>query len=362
MGAHEARLVELAAKLERERSLSVDEYCELIDHRTPAIAEVLAEKAVRARKRIYGNEVFARGLIEFTNYCKNDCFYCGLRVSNKEVSRYRLTSEQILRCCREGWGLGFRTFVLQGGEDPGWTDEKLCELLRAIKREHPGCAVTLSIGERSRESYAKLREAGADRYLLRHETTSPTLYRKLHPQKMSLKNRIACLHALRELGFTVGAGFMVQPPCQTSRDIAQDLKFVEEFKPDMCGIGPFIPHHATPFANHPQGTLELTCYLLSILRLIHPSLLLPATTALGTIDPGGREKGILSGANVVMPNLSPLSVREKYEIYDDKICTGDEAAACWDCLAARMASIGYRMVVDRGDVRKEMDCNGQIRP
>ncbi len=347
----DGRLAELACKLEAERSLSTGEYCELVELRTPDAAAMLAEKAVAARKRVYGNEVFARGLIEFSSYCGNDCLYCGLRASNRESERYRLDPERVLQCCREGYRIGFRTFVLQSGEDPWWTDGRLCELVRDIKREHPGCAVTLSVGERTSESYAALREAGADRYLLRHEAASPGLYRKLHPESMRLEARLECLRELRELGYAVGAGFMVQAPHQTTCDLAADLKFVEDLAPDMCGIGPFVPHHATPFAHEPGGTVELTCYLLSILRIMRPSMLLPATTALGTIDPEGREKGVLSGANVVMPNLSPPGVRKKYAIYDGKICTGGEAAECWSSLAARMERIGYRLVVDRGDMR-----------
>lgn len=352
MDGVQERLAELADKLEGEHALEVSEYRFLLDNRNPDIAQDLAERAVRCRREIYGNAVFARGLIEFSNYCRNDCLYCGLRVSNRTCDRYRLTEEQILECCDEGYGLGFRTFVLQSGEDAWFTDERLSGIVSHIKERYPDCAVTLSVGERSRESYATLRAAGADRYLIRHETASPEHYRKLHPAKMSYDNRIECLHVLRELGYQIGAGFMVQSPYQTTAELAQDLKFVETLKPDMCGIGPFVPHHATPFADFPQGTVELTCYLLSILRLIYPNMLIPATTALGTIDPKGREKGILAGANVVMPNLSPTGVRRKYEIYDNKICTGDEAAECRGCLQARMMSIGYEMVVDRGDIRK----------
>ena len=249
--------------------------------------------------------------------------------------------------------MGFRTFVLQGGEDPYFTDEVLCGLVSRLKEAHPDCAVTLSMGERGRESFRRLREAGADRYLLRHETANREHYGRLHPREMSFDNRMRCLRDLKELGYQVGCGFMVGSPFQTSATLAQDLKFIEEFKPDMCGIGPFVPHKDTPFRERPAGTLEQTCYLLSIIRLIHPPVLLPATTALGTIHPEGREMGILSGANVVMPNLSPVSVRKKYALYDNKICTGEESAQCKDCLSARMRSIGYEIVTDRGDVKKE---------
>ena len=317
-----------------------------------AAAALLAEKADRLRRQIYGNQVYVRGLIEMTNYCKNDCYYCGIRRSNRDCDRYRLTEEQILACCREGYELGFRTFVLQGGEDAWFTDERLEALIGEIKKGFPDCAVTLSLGERSPESYERLRQAGADRYLLRHETATKSHYETLHPETMSFENRMASLRILRSLGYQVGCGFMVGSPGQTAEHLAADLAFIRDFQPDMCGIGPFIPHHATPFGNEPAGTLEQTVYLLSIIRLLVPNVLLPATTALGTIDPVGREKGILAGANVVMPNLSPVSVRKKYELYENKICTGEESAQCRGCLAGRMASIGFEIVTDRGDVKK----------
>ncbi len=347
--------LEIIDKLEQTRSLSIDEYCALIQNRNEYIANVLAKKADNVRKKIYGNKVFTRGLIEFSNYCKNDCLYCGLRKSNSTCDRYRLSNEQILQCCKHGYNLGFRTFVLQSGEDIWWSDDKLCKLVAEIKSLYPSCAITLSIGERTYESYAALREAGADRYLLRHETISSELYDKLHPKNMSLENRVDCLYKLRELGYAVGLGFMVQAPFQDAFDLAKDLKFIEEFKPEMCGIGPFVPHHATPFDTMPAGTVELTCYLISILRLIYPSMLLPATTSLGSVDPLGRQRAIKSGANVVMPNLSPLSVRKKYELYDNKICTEDEASKCWNCLGSSLAKLGYKLAVDRGDMIKEED-------
>lgn len=344
-------LLSLIQRLETEHRLSVEEYQYLIEHRTPEAAQLLAEHAVAVRKGIYGNAVFTRGLIEISNICKNDCLYCGIRRSNTGCQRYRLTPEEILDCCREGYELGFRTFVLQGGEDGFFNDDLLCGLLRAIKAGYPDCAVTLSLGERSRESYQKLYDAGADRYLLRHETADAAHYGMLHPKTLSYDNRMRCLRDLKEIGYQVGCGFMVGSPYQTSAHLARDLKFVEEFQPDMCGIGPFIPHQHTPFRDEPAGTVELTCYLLSIIRLIHPPVLLPATTALGTIDPQGREKGILAGANVVMPNLSPVAVRKKYELYDNKICTGEESAQCRNCLNQRMLSIGYEIVTDRGDIK-----------
>ncbi|MBE7006953.1 MAG: [FeFe] hydrogenase H-cluster radical SAM maturase HydE [Ruminococcaceae bacterium] len=342
----------LIGKLLDEHRLSAKEYEALIAGRDAEAAEILAGAASEVSRRIYGNAIYFRGLIEISNICKNNCLYCGIRRGNTDCVRYRLTPEEILECADEGYSLGFRTIVMQGGEDPYYTDEMVCSLIREIKRRHPDCAVTLSLGERSRESYAALREAGADRYLLRHETANKAHYARLHPAEMSFDNRMRCLRDLRELGYQVGCGFMVGSPFQTNAHIAEDLKFIEEFQPEMCGIGPFIPHEKTPFRDHPAGTLELTCFLLSVIRLICPTTLLPATTALGTIDPLGREKGILAGANVVMPNLSPTSVRKKYELYDGKICTGDESAQCVRCMAARMESIGYRMVVDRGDVKK----------
>lgn len=339
----------LIDKLEREHSLSETEYRALIEGQNEALAGDLRERAVRVRKAVYGNTVFVRGLIEISSWCKNNCYYCGIRAGNPKAERYRLTPEEILLCCREGWGLGFRTFVLQGGEDPWFTDGVLKPLLQQIKAEFPSCAITLSLGERSRESYQRLYDAGADRYLLRHETADKSHYESLHPAAMSWDRRMECLRELKQIGYQVGCGFMVGSPGQTARELAKDLKFIEEFHPAMCGIGPFIPHRDTPFGDRPGGSVELTCYLLSILRLIQPNLLLPATTALGTLDPLGREKGIQSGANVVMPNLSPVSVRKKYMLYDNKICTGEESAQCRGCLSARMASIGYEIVTDRGD-------------
>lgn len=347
------KLIELINKLIEERSLSFDEYEFLIENRNSEIAEYLASKAVEIRKRIYGNKVYIRGLIEISNICKNDCFYCGIRRSNQNCDRYRICKDEILECAREGYKLGFRTFVLQGGEDSYYNDEVLCDILSEIKIEFPDVAVTLSLGERNKESYKKLFDAGADRYLLRHETADEEHYKKLHPEEMSFKNRIECLYNLKEIGYQVGCGFMVGSPYQTNKTLAKDLKFIEEFEPDMVGIGPFIPHKDTMFANEEAGTVELTCYLLSIIRLIHPSVLLPATTALGTIDPSGREKGIIAGANVVMPNLSPMSVRKKYELYDNKICMDAESAQNINELVERINKIGYEIVTDRGDIRKE---------
>lgn len=347
-----SRITELIDKLEMEHILSKNELAEIISGHTPETDEYLFSKARAVREKIYGKDVYMRGLIEFTNYCKNDCLYCGIRRSAKGAERYRLTEEQILNCCETGYGLGFRTFVLQGGEDGFYTDEKIVSIVTKIKEKFPDCAVTLSIGEKSRESYEKFRNAGADRYLLRHETANSEHYGKLHPKELSLENRMRCLADLKELGFQTGCGFMVGSPYQTAENLAEDLLFIYDFQPQMVGIGPFVPHHDTPFAEEKQGSLETTLLMLGLTRLIVPNVLLPATTALGTIHPKGREMGILAGANVVMPNLSPQDVRKKYLLYDNKICTGDEAAECIACLRQRMESIGYKLVSARGDHKK----------
>lgn len=344
-------VVKLIDRLVSRDTLSIDEYEFLIANRTPLAAKLLAKQAVAVRKKVYGTTVFIRGLIEISNICRNDCLYCGIRRSNSFCSRYRLSVDDIVSCCEEGYALGFRTFVLQGGEDGYYTDERLCEILRTIKEKYRDCAVTLSLGERSAESYRKLFQAGADRYLLRHETADPEHYAVLHPPELSLENRMCCLYTLKDIGYQVGCGFMVGSPGQTSRHLAKDLDFIQRFKPHMCGIGPFIPHSDTPFSGKPAGTLELTCYLLSIIRLVHPTVLLPSTTALGSIDPFGREKGILAGANVVMPNLSPPSIRKKYSLYDNKAIDGAESAQCKEVLSERIESIGYRIVIDRGDAK-----------
>ena len=319
--------------------------------KNPETCKLLQEEALRLRKKYYGDKVYIRGLIEFTNYCKNNCYYCGIRRGNPNVKRYRLSEEEILSCCENGYGLGFRTFVLQGGEDPFYTDDRLVHIIRQIKENYPDCALTLSIGEKSKESYRRFREAGADRYLLRHETANEEHYRKLHPEEMSLANRKECLYTLKELGYQVGAGFMVGAPGQTFECLAEDLIFLHDLQPEMIGIGPFLPHHETPFAHEEKGSYDLTIYLLSVLRVMFPNVLLPATTALGTIKATGREQGMLAGCNVVMPNLSPVANRKQYELYDNKICTGDEAAECRGCMENRMASVGYHLVVDRGDFK-----------
>ena len=311
--------------------------------------EILTAEADKVRRKYYGNRVFARGLIEISNICKNDCYYCGIRKSNKNVSRYRLTESEIYSCCENGYNLGLRTFVLQGGEDLYFSDTVLCRIVSNIKEKYPDCAVTLSMGERSYQSYKNLRSAGADRYLLRHETADICHYGKLHPMDMSLENRKRCLYNLKSLGYQTGAGFMVGSPYQTVDNIVSDFQFMRELDPEMIGIGVFIPHHDTPFGNYPYGDIELNLKLLSIARLMFPKALIPATTALGTVSPDGRERGIKAGCNVVMPNLSPLRFRKSYELYDNKICTGEESAQCIECLKKRIESVGYMLDMGRGD-------------
>jgi len=343
---------ELLRLLSEKHHLSLSSFERILRERTEEDEELARQLARECTEKYYGRGVYTRGLIEFTNFCKNNCHYCGIQRGNQEVERYRLSKEEILSCCEEGYRLGFRTFVLQGGEDPYFTDEKIVEIVQTIKKAFPDCAVTLSIGEKSRASYEKYFLAGADRYLLRHETADKEHYQYLHPKELSWEHRMRCLQDLKDIGFQVGCGFMVGSPHQTAKTLAKDLYFIQEFQPDMCGIGPFIPQHATVFAKETAGTLQDTLFLLSLLRLIHPNMLIPATTALGTIDKRGRELGILSGANVLMPNLSPTAVRKKYLLYDNKICTGDESAQCRACLSRRMESIGAHLLVDRGDVKK----------
>lgn len=340
----------LVDKLFETGDLSDDELKILIE--SVEFNEPLAEAADIRRRENYGDKVYIRGLIEFTNYCRNNCYYCGIRRDNKKAERYRLTKDEILLCCDEGYKLGFRTFVMQGGEDPYYTDEMICDIVSKIKSRYPDCAVTLSIGEKPRESYQAFFDAGADRYLLRHETADPEHYGKLHPEAMSLENRKECLFDLKEIGYQVGSGFMVGSPYQTTENLISDLRFLQKLQPDMIGIGPYITHADTPFAEFKSGDVMLTLRLVSILRLMFPYALIPSTTALGTIHPQGRELGLKAGANVVMPNLSPVSVRKLYSLYENKICTGEEAAQCRGCLERRVESAGYKIVTDIGNVRK----------
>ena len=344
---------ELVQKLQTDRNLSDSDLRTVLQ--TDVFDTALFAAADAVRRRVYGSAVFVRGLIEFTNICKNDCLYCGIRCSNRFVQRYRLDEDTILSCCAEGYTLGYRTFVLQGGEDPYFTDERICTLVRRIRKQFPDCAITLSIGEKPRESYQAYFDAGANRYLLRHESADETHYAKLHPENMSLANRKRCLYDLKEIGYQVGAGFMVGSPYQTVENIVTDLRFLQDLKPDMIGIGPFLKHDDTPFRDFQNGTAELTLRLVSILRLMFPYALIPATTALGTVVPDGRELGLKAGANVVMPNLSPVRYRKLYELYENKICTGEEAAQCRGCLEMRVSSVGYNIVTDIGNVKKEYE-------
>lgn len=339
----------LIDRLATEHTLTDAQLLSLVTMDDPDADLYLAQRADAVRQSIYGNDVFIRGLIEFTNCCKNDCHYCGIRRGNTHCQRYRLTQEEILACCHAGHELGFRTFVLQGGEDPFFTRQRMTDLIRAIRSTYPDCAITLSVGEKDRETYQEWFEAGANRYLLRHETANPGLYRSLHPEELSLDNRIRCLQDLKEIGYQVGCGFMVGSPGQTPEMILEDLRFIQQFQPQMVGIGPFIPHQDTIYKNEAPGSAALTLRLLAILRLMLPRVLLPATTALGTVMGDGRQQGMRYGCNVVMPNLSPSDVRKKYALYDNKISAGEEAAESVSQLKASMAAIGFRVVTDRGD-------------
>lgn len=351
-------VLELIDKLAREHDGTDAELLYILDHIDKESEAILFERALEVKKEHYGLDVYMRGLIEFTNYCSQNCMYCGIRSGNPEADRYRLSKEDILKCCLEGYGLGYRTFVLQGGEDPWYTDERLVEIVEGIKENWPEVAVTLSVGERSYESYKALYEAGADRYLLRHETASPEVYQAIHPG-MSFENRMKCLRNLKEIGFQVGAGFMVGLPAQGNKELVMDLRFLKELEPQMVGIGPFIPHKKTPLGEEKGGTVEKTLIMVALTRLLLPKALLPSTTALGTMDPQGREKALKAGANVVMPNLSPTEQREKYELYENKICTGDEAAHCRMCIEGRIKSAGFQVNMGRGD-HQDWDCDDVI--
>lgn len=355
-------IVYLIDKLARTTSLTKSEMLKLLSYyENENIRNELAQKAREVVKKIYGQKVYIRGLIEFSNYCQNDCYYCGIRRSNHHASRYRLSKEDILECCQQGYALGFRTFVLQSGEDLYYSDDILCDMISSIHRSYPDCAITLSLGEKERESFQRYFDAGAERYLLRHETANEYHYGLLHPQEMSLQHRKKCLYDLKEIGYQVGCGIMVGSPYQKLEYIVEDIEFMKKLQPHMIGIGPFIPHHQTPFAQKTQGSFALTLMLLSVLRLSFPKVLLPATTALATIHPQGREKGILSGANVVMPNLSPLKVRKKYELYNDKAYSQQEGAEGRLSLSKQLESIGYEVLISRGDHKEKENENVQCK-
>lgn len=340
---------EIIDALHKGKIPSEPELMSLLLCEDPGGNDALFAAAREVREQSYGKKVFIRGLIEISSYCKNDCYYCGIRRSNRKAERYRLKEETILRSCEYGYELGFRTFVLQGGEDHHFTDERLTALIGAIKEQHPDAAVTLSLGERSRESYQRLFDAGADRYLLRHETADRAHYARLHPPALSLSRRMECLKTLKDIGYQVGCGMMVGSPFQGVEQLLEDLRFLIAFQPHMVGIGPFLPHRDTPFGKEPPGSAAMTLRLLAVIRLLLPKVLLPATTALATAEADGRERGILAGANVVMPNLSPAAVREKYSLYDNKRSFGREAAEGLHELRRSMERIGYEVVCDRGD-------------
>ena len=339
----------LLSSFEYDNSINIKNLNDEEENNIKDLKEYLRLRAREKADKVFGKYVFMRGLIEFTNYCKNDCIYCGIRKSNKNAEHYRLSKEDILSCCELGYNIGFRTFVLQGGEDPYYDLETMSDIVDAIKNHFPDCALTLSIGEKKEYYYRVLKEKGADRFLLRHETADNIHYSKLHPNNMILENRKECLRTLKKLGYQTGTGIMVGSPYQTLENIADDFIFMQEINPEMIGIGPFLPHKDTPFANEKKGELELTLILISIFRLIFPLALIPATTALGTIKEGGREMGILYGANVVMPNLSPMDVRKKYLLYNDKIATGTESAEGVESLKKNMQDIGYILTGTRGD-------------
>ena len=345
---------EVVAEIREKQNIDLNQLQLLLGEASEEEVQYLYKMAREVADFTYGKRIFKRGLIEFTNYCKNDCYYCGIRKSNSCVDRYRLDKTAILDCCKKGYELGYRTFVLQGGEDGYFTDERVCDFVSAIHREYPDCAITLSIGEKSKESYQSYFDAGVNRYLLRHETANEKHYEMLHPRELSLKNRKQCLQNLKEIGFQVGCGFMVGSPYQMVETLYDDLMFIKELKPAMVGIGPFIPQKETPFATEKAGSVEMTLRLLAIIRLIHPWVLLPATTALGTLHKNGWELGILAGANVVMPNLSPIEARERYKLYDNKVCTDDVVSQGDMNLQLRMKQIGYELVCDRGDYKCTM--------
>ena len=340
---------ELIDQLRDTGHLPAEGFFALLTMRDREAEAYLMEQARQVAVQRFGRGIYVRGLIELSNVCRNDCLYCGIRRSNGRVERYTLTREQVMNCCEQGYEIGFRTIVLQGGE---WGEERsqwIADLVAEVKQHWPDCAITLSLGEHPRETYALWRQAGADRYLLRHETRNERLYSLLHPRGMTIEHRLQCLDWLQELGFQVGAGFMVGAPFQSLRSIVEDIQFLVAFRPQMIGIGPFIPQHDTPLARFPAGTVEMTARIYAILRLALPQALIPSTTAMATLAPGGRLRGILAGANVVMPNLSPVESRAKYSLYDNKASLGAESAQGVMQLSRELATIGYSIDWSRGD-------------
>lgn len=343
---------QLIDRLSAESRLSLGDLETLLTSPSEEDRAYARDRAAEVARRQFGNRVFVRGLIEFSSHCRQDCLYCGIRKSNREAERYRLSPDDILACCAEGYRLGYRTFVLQSGEDARYTTEVVTDIVRRIRASYPDCAITLSIGERSRAAYQQFFDAGADRFLLRHETADSEHYGRLHPAGRTLASRLACLSDLKEIGFQTGAGFMVGSPFQTVQHLAKDLMFLSEFRPHMVGIGPFLPHHRTPFGDQPAGSVDMTLFILSLVRLMLPTVLLPSTTALGTARAGAREAGIQAGANVVMLNLSPSEQRPKYLLYDNKPVSG-EVVEMTEAARQSLARIGYDIVVDRGDHPEE---------
>lgn len=308
----------------------------------------LFREADICRHRYVGDFVHVRGVIEFSNYCSKNCLYCGLRRSNSRVHRYRLSLPEIYACAEQAKKLRIPTVVLQSGEDPGYSIKDLCLLVAKIKKR--GLTVTVSIGERSFFDYRQLKEAGADRYLLRFETSNALLYRRLKPDS-SLKKRITCIMDLRKLGYETGSGSMVGLPGQSIRSLASDIFLFAELGLDMIGVGPFIPHPDTPLAKAGKGSSEMVLKAVALTRLVTKDTNIPATTALGTIDTQGRQKALCCGANVIMPNLTPREYRVLYQIYPDKICISEDSLKCRQCVEAMVTGVGRKIARGPGNRR-----------
>jgi len=334
--------------LEKNHVGKAEDYLYLLNNINEENRQYLSNAALRVKEEFYGKEIYIRGIVEFSNFCKQNCLYCGIRKDNAHVDRYRLSHKEIVEACRKGYALGYRTFVLQSGEDPYFTDDRVVAIIKDIRDNFKDAAITLSLGEKTKRSYKKFYDAGADRYLLRHETANEKLYDKLH-ENMTFQNRKECLYDLKEIGYQVGAGLMVGSPGQKKTDLIDDLRFLKELKPQMVGMGPYLTHKETPLKDSENGSLTETLVMLSLVRLILPEVLLPATTAVGTIDDYGREQAILAGCNVVMPNISPMEVRKKYELYENKICVDDQPEECRFCIEGRVKCTGSTLNMCRGD-------------